>query len=203
MSAERGVFTSSEVCQLAGISPRGLQRLLEAGAIEPAIKGGRGRYAPRWFSITQAAGIAYAQAFQNAGCHISWAYEACAWVAAQQPDDLLKEFARGNTLLCLAPITEQTRLVPLNKPDATRELRIRLAQLNLEIVYRRVVRRAAELEAAGPSARAAGSPPGATVAAPEAPKNTPPTPPDNHPVGKPVNKLPRRSVKVIKRTGQK
>jgi hypothetical protein len=196
--------------------------MLEAGAVEPCIRGRRGRYTPSWFSLMQAVGIAYAQAFINARCHRSWAYEACEWVAAQDPESLIKEFEKGNTLLCLAPITSQTRLVPLNKPDATRELRIRLAQLNLEIVYKRVLRRAGELEAVGlplragaprhqaeaeapqaaadadaaaaPGAEAEGAPKDAEGAG--AKKATPKE--RDRKVGKPVNRLPRRSVKAHK-----
>jgi hypothetical protein len=164
-----GVFTSTEVCKLAGVTTRGLQLMLEAGAVAPVVRGSRGRYTPSRFSIMQTVGIAYAQAFINAKCHRSWAYEACAWVAAQKPDVLIKGFDKGNTLLCLAPITAQTRLVPLNKPTASREMRIRLAQLNLAIVYRRVLRRAAELQR------------------------------DSRPVGRPVNRLPVRSAKVRER----
>jgi hypothetical protein len=94
----------------------------------------------------QAIGIAYAQAFLDANCDRSWAYEACRWVAAQEPGFLLLEFAKGKTLLNLSPIPEESRLVvPYLKPGASRKHRLMVAQLDLEKCYERVLERAAEL----------------------------------------------------------
>jgi hypothetical protein len=93
----------------------------------------------------QAVAAAYARAFLDAGAHWSWAHEACLWVAEQHPGKLLKEFAKGRTLLALALVGRSRLVEPYLKVGAKRADRLMLAQLNLEAVYNRVLQRIEEL----------------------------------------------------------
>ena len=79
------IFTTSQICELCGVTPRSLQLMIQAGAITADVnKGAKGRGKARKFSVMQALGVCYAQAFIDAGCHHSWAYEAAKWVASQK-----------------------------------------------------------------------------------------------------------------------
>jgi hypothetical protein len=143
----RVTFTSAEVCELCGITPRTLQLMIAAGAVVPLIKGSKGRGNARRFSLTQAVAIAYGAAFLDANCHHDWAYEAVRFVASQTPGQLEAAFRQGRTLANLLPDhLGQSRLVkPYLKPEATREQRLMVDKLNLEAWYRRISRRAEEL----------------------------------------------------------
>jgi hypothetical protein len=137
-------FTTPELLEITGLTRSRLQQFEEAG-LAPLRKGRGGRgYWGTW-SVMQAAGAAYGKAFIDAGCHHSWAYAAANWVASQHPGVLVVEFARGRTLLALLPTGEGRLVEPYLSPQATRQQRLTVVQLDLEKCYQRVWRRAMEL----------------------------------------------------------
>jgi hypothetical protein len=138
-------FSTSELLELTGLTRRQLQQLEESGAVKPLRKGKQGRGHSGNWSVMQTVAAAYAKAFLEADCHPSWAYEACRWVAQQHPGALAVEFAQGRVLLALLPGGEGQLVKPALKPGATREHQLMVAQLDLQKVHDRVLRRADEL----------------------------------------------------------
>src|SRR5262249_55020910 len=136
------MLTTAELCELAGVTPRTLQSLLEAGAVVPADTGAKGRGNTRRFDLMQAVAVAHAADFIRAGCDRSWANAACAWVSRQNPGRLLVDLKAGKTLLSLRPDGEGVLVEPSLPPTATREQRLMLANLNLARCYKRVFDRA-------------------------------------------------------------
>ena len=141
------LFTTVEVCKLTELTPRSLQSMLEAGVVEPVVKGGKGRGQTRRFSDIQVCGIAYAAGLLRAGCDShTWAYKAGAWVARQDPEHLAKEFRAGRTTLVLFPGGEG-QLIELAIPlGASRKFRVLAAWLDLHKCIRAVLRRAKQLD---------------------------------------------------------
>jgi hypothetical protein len=142
---ESHVLTGALVCEVASVSPRLLQSMVEAGAVAPVERGSRGRGRHRRFSAMQALAVAYGAAFLGAGCHHSWAYEAVRFVCGLEPEEMAKAFAERRTLANLLPGGLSRLVKPSLKEDATREQRLMAEALDLEVVYRRVQRKAEAL----------------------------------------------------------
>jgi hypothetical protein len=132
------MLTTDQLCQLAGVSRRCLQSLIEAGAVVPTEKGAKGQGNSRGFTLMEALGVATAADWIRAGTDRSWANAACAWVSRQNPGKLLVDLMGGKTLLSLRPDGEGVLVFPYLPPHATREQRLMLASLNLARTYRRV-----------------------------------------------------------------
>jgi hypothetical protein len=136
------MLTTVELCDLAGVTPRTLQSLIEAGAVRPVEAGAQGRGRTRRFDLMQAVGVSHAADFIRAGCDRSWANAACAWVSRQNPGKLLIDLKAGKTLLSLRPDGEGVLVEPSLRPGASREQALMLASLNLAATYKRVFARA-------------------------------------------------------------
>jgi hypothetical protein len=143
------MLTTDQLCELAGVSRRTLQSLIEAGAVVPTEKGAKGHGNSRGFTLMEALGVATAADWIRAGCDRSWCNAACAWVSRQNPGKLLVELAGGRTLLSLRPDGEGVLVAPSLGPHATREQRVMLANLNLAATYRKVFNRAHAAASAG------------------------------------------------------
>jgi hypothetical protein len=127
---------------LAGATRRQLQGFEEAGALHPFRPGRKGRGGTAYWSLADALGLVYGRAFLDANCDPSWAYMAAAWVARQHPGDLTGAFREGRTLVSLSPDGQGRLVVPYLRPGASREVGMKVAQLNLQACYERVRRRA-------------------------------------------------------------
>ncbi|SRR5579885_1851948 len=142
-------FTSTQVCEVAGVTRRQLQLLVESGTVTPVRKGRRGPGRQDLYSFRQVIALAYGGAFLAAGAHLDWAREAARFVARMHPGELLVELAHGRTLLVMYPeraglsrfVDPKSVLSPL----ATREQRLFAARLDMRSCYLRVWRRAEEL----------------------------------------------------------
>ena len=137
-------FTTQDVCEIADISPRGLQLMLLAKAVVPVASGGPGRGRHRRFSVQQTVAVAYGASFLAANCVHSWAYAATSWVAAQHPGALIVEFAQGKTLLALLPHGKSRLVEPYLEPQAGHDKHLLLSQLDLSKCYWRVLKKATE-----------------------------------------------------------
>jgi hypothetical protein len=139
------LLTGSDVCEVAGCSPRLLRSMAEAGALSPVEKGRRGRGHTDRYSIPQATACAYAQQNLAAGFDHATAYAAARWVIRQSPGELVKEFAAGRTVLLVNRNGRADLIEPALRPDASRGLRLLLAHLDLEKAHDRVQRRVKKL----------------------------------------------------------
>jgi hypothetical protein len=131
----------------------------------------------------QIVAAAHAANMMVAGCDRSWINGSAEWISRQEVESLPVAFAEGRTCLALFPDSQGELITMPIKQDSSRTHRLLAAWLDLAQTYRRVMRQLVDLAPARPQPRPA-----------EAKKEVQERP---RKVGKPVNRLPKRSVKVI------
>jgi hypothetical protein len=122
-----------------GLTRVQLQRLEEAGALVPVVRGRRGNARPSRWTCLQAVGAGLARAFSDCGLHPSWGHAACQWVSRQRPGALETELAKGHTFLVLGP--DGTGKLVKPNPQGNPANRLRYALLDLRKIYLRVMGR--------------------------------------------------------------
>jgi hypothetical protein len=138
----------------------------------------------------QIVAAAHAACMMAAGCDRSWINGSAEWISHQEAESLPVAFAEGRTCLALFPDNQGELIIMPVQQDSSRTYRLLAAWLDLEKTYKRVMRQLVDLPPARPQVRPEG-------AKKDAPQERP------RKVGKPVNRLPRRVVKVQKGDAKK
>jgi hypothetical protein len=133
----------------------------------------------------QIVAAAHAANMMEAGCDRSWINGSVEWIGRQEAESLPVAFAEGRTCLALFPDNQGELITMPVQQDPSRTYRLLTAWLDLEKTYRRVMRQLVDVVPARPQVR----PEGAKKDAPQERVRK---------VGRPVNRLPRRVVKVEK-----
>jgi hypothetical protein len=178
------LYTTPQLLQLSGLSRTQLQSFVLTRTLLPVIPGGRGRGGTGLWSAMQIVAAAHAANMMTAGCDRSWINGSALWISHQEQESLPVAFAEGRTCLALFPDNQGELIIMPVQQDSSRTYRLLAAWLDLEKTYKRVMRQLVDVVPARPQPR-----PAQTKA---------PAPRDSRPVGKPVNRLPKRSVKVVK-----
>jgi hypothetical protein len=144
-NADLSIFDTRQFLVLTQMKRHQLQTLERFDVVHPIKPGRVGRGGGARWSFIQAVAVEYYRAFTAAGMHASWAAAAAKWVQRQNIWDLANDLKAGKTLLSLTPDGEGHLVEPKPKPDANRDTRIKLAQLDLGRAFLRMLRRGLDL----------------------------------------------------------
>jgi len=138
-------LTSGDVCEIAGIQQNTLDYWVNREVIQPVNNAMNGTGRHRTFSTMQAVAVAYGNAWRREGCSLAMIKPIVQFVANMSEAELEKELAAGRTVMM--PLSNKAKLTfglvdvaPMLGPEATRDQRLTLSNLDLDRCYAQVKR---------------------------------------------------------------